>query len=132
MPAQQHGNYGHLASGPGPLSSPQGVMNPGSPAGRNVPAPAWNHVGLINGLPAMTQHGGGGWGVNPAVLNVVAPPIGGGVPGQPGTSHHPLHHAHPNQMNPHVANAAGINVAAWNLGVASGMTSPPQHGARRS
>ena len=154
--------FGSPKSGPAhpaPLAA-----SPGSP-GNVPPPPAWNNVGLINGLPAMTPNPGG-WGVNPAVLNVVAPPIGGGVPGQPGTGHpgmhhhhhpHPHHQHHPSmhnhqnhnlqhspnnqqnnhashQMNSHVANAAGINVAAWNLGVASGMTTQPpvQGGLRRS
>ena len=134
----QGGHYGqmpgqHASYGPPPggsMNQPQNRIPSSSPG--NVPPPAWNHVGLINGLPPMTQNGGGGWGVNPAVLNVVAPPIGGGVPGQPGTTHHNLPHLHPGQMNSHVVNAAGINVAAWNLGVASGMTSPTNQGVRRS
>lgn len=134
---------------PAPLAA-----SPGSPGNVPPPPPAWNNVGLINGLPAMTPNPGG-WGVNPAVLNVVAPPIGGGVPGQPGTGHPNMHHHHPNHQrhsslhqnyqnhqnlnpqqgpNSHVANAAGINVAAWNLGVASGMITQPsnQGGSRRS
>jgi hypothetical protein len=161
MPVGRPG-FGSPQSGPAQPVPP--VASPGSP-GNIPPPPAWNNVGLVNGLPAMAPNPGG-WGVNPAVLNAVAPPIGGGVPGQPGTGYHGLqqhqhhqrspHHHHQNQhqhqhqnqqlnhspnqnrggphMNAHVANAAGINVAAWNLGVASGMITQPQSqgGPRRS
>jgi hypothetical protein len=122
------GPYGHQAMG---YPQPPPIMRPGygvnMSGGVNNPSGGWNAPNIPTGP------GPQGWGVNPAVLNAVPTPIGGGIPGQPGTGISPAmaHSGAAAHMNSHVANASGINVAAWNLGVASGIPGQ-QPGTKRS
>jgi hypothetical protein len=122
------GPYGHQAMG---YPQPPPIMRPGygvnMSGGVNNPPGGWNAPNIPTGP------GPQGWGVNPAVLNAVPTPIGGGIPGQPGTGISPAmaHSGAAAHMNSHVANASGINVAAWNLGVASGIPGQ-QPGTKRS
>lgn len=138
--------YGHQGMGYGnphvPILRPgcgvnvNGTVSPqlGAPKADGhgqAPGMGWNNGGVPGGIPLMSphhHHAGPGWGVNPAVLNNVGPQIGRGVPGQPGISApRPGHRQGPVPPQPHGSHLnppQGINMAAWNLGVASGLTRP--------